>query len=167
MGTMARGKRMRIVAGGATAALAATAIWAGAFGGLATGESPAPAAHANAVVTTTADAPTVHAGRAAAFTIVAESNDADAARGVTLTVALPAGVAWSARGADCAIAGETMTCALGDLASGEIRSIRLTGATDASDCGALSATATVTAANQPRAAEVDDVSSADVVVACR
>ena len=116
------------------------------------------------VVVKTADNGTINAGETAKFTIVVTNSGPGVARNVTLTDTLPAGVAWQEDSADCSIASGVLSCSFGDLASGAIRTIHVTGVTDAEDCGVLHNTATVSATNE--ANTQNNTSSADIVVEC-
>jgi uncharacterized repeat protein (TIGR01451 family) len=86
------------------------------------------------------------------------------AKNVTLTDTLPAGVAWQEDSNDCSIANGVLSCAFGDLASGAVRTIHVTGDTDDEDCGVLHNTATVSATNE--ANTQNNSSSADITVEC-
>ena len=114
----------------------------------------------------TADAASISAGDTAAYTIVVSNIGLGVARGATLSDTLPAGVSWSEDSADCSIAAGALSCSFGDLAAGASRTIHVTGATDAADCGTLSNTATVAATNEAASANGNNTSSATITVLC-
>src|SRR3954454_4612161 len=82
-----------------------------------------------------ADAPSVSAGDAIGFLITVTSNGPGEAKGVTVTDPMPtdAGTSWTINGgtaaAQCAITAGTLTCNLGDLASGQVRTVHITSPT--------------------------------------
>ncbi|MGE5225767.1 MAG: hypothetical protein ACM3OO_02725 [Planctomycetaceae bacterium] len=117
-------------------------------------------------VVKTADQGTINAGDTAAFTIVVSNHGDGVARHVTLNDPLPAGVNWSEDSAACSIASGVLTCDFGDLASGATRTVHVSGATDATDCGTLRNTATVSAANEPAGDQTDNQSTATITVRC-
>jgi uncharacterized repeat protein (TIGR01451 family) len=118
------------------------------------------------VVTKTAVEDTIDAGETAAFTIVVTNNGPGVAKNVTLTDVLPAGIAWSEDSDSCSITSGELNCAFGDLAAGESRTVNVSGATDAADCGVLHNTATVAASNEPQANEGNNSDDADITVNC-
>jgi uncharacterized repeat protein (TIGR01451 family) len=120
----------------------------------------------NVTVAKTADNGTIDAGDTAAFTIVVSNNGPGIARNVTLSDPLPAGIAWSEDSAECSITGGTLSCAFGDLAPGASRTILVSGATDAADCGVLENTATVAAGNEAQSDTSDNTSTATITVQC-
>jgi uncharacterized repeat protein (TIGR01451 family) len=117
-------------------------------------------------VTKTADKDTIDAGDTAAFTIVVKNNGPGVAKNVTLSDTLPGGIAWTEDSADCGIAGSLLTCAFGDLAAGESRTVHVSGVTDAADCGVLTNTATVAATNEPQDNQGNNSSTATITVNC-
>jgi len=120
----------------------------------------------NVTVLKTADQGTIDAGDTAAFTILVTNEGPGTAKGVTLTDTLPSGIVWSEDSADCSIAAGVLTCAFGDLADGATRTVHVTGPTDATDCGTLSNTAVVAAANEAVANVGDNLSTATITVNC-
>jgi uncharacterized repeat protein (TIGR01451 family) len=117
-------------------------------------------------VVKTADQGTINAGETAAFTIVVSNHGDGLARHVTLSDPLPAGIDWSEDSAACSIASGVMTCDFGDLAAGATRTIHVSGPTDATDCGTLTNTATVSATNEANGDAADDTSTATITVNC-
>ena len=114
----------------------------------------------------TADNSPINAGDTAAYTIVVSNAGPGAAKGVTLNDPLPAGITWAEDSASCSIVANALVCDFGDLAAGATRTVHLTGATDAADCGTLPNTATVAATNEPASVTGNDQSSASIVVQC-
>jgi uncharacterized repeat protein (TIGR01451 family)/fimbrial isopeptide formation D2 family protein len=62
----------------------------------------------------------------ATYTLLVENLGPDAAAGVVVSDPLPAGESYISSDAGCTAAGQTVTCALGELADGEARTIQLT-----------------------------------------
>jgi uncharacterized repeat protein (TIGR01451 family) len=120
----------------------------------------------NITVLKTADQGTIDAGDTAAFTIVVTNEGPGTAKGVTLTDTLPSGVVWSEDSAACSITAGVLTCNFGDLADGATRTVHVTGATDAADCGVLSNTAVVAATNESVENVGDNSSTATITVNC-
>ena len=120
----------------------------------------------NVTVLKTADQGTIDAGDTAAFTILVTNEGPGTAKDVTLTDTLPTGIVWSEDSADCSIAAGVLTCAFGDLADGATRTVHVTGATDATDCGTLPNTAVVAASNESVANVGDNLSTATITVNC-
>jgi uncharacterized repeat protein (TIGR01451 family) len=120
----------------------------------------------NVTVLKTADQGTIDAGDTAAFTILVTNEGPGTAKDVTLTDTLPSGIVWSEDSADCSIAAGVLTCAFGDLADGATRTVHVTGATHATDCGTLSNTAVVAASNEAVANVGDNLSTATITVNC-
>src|SRR5439155_25753591 len=116
----------------------------------------------NVNVLKTADQGTIDAGDTAAFTILVTNEGPGTAKHVTLTDTLPTGIVWSEDSADCSIAAGVLTCAFGDLADGATRTVHVTGATDATDCGTLPNTAVVAASNESVANVGDNLSTATI-----
>ena len=117
-------------------------------------------------VTKTADVPTINAGATAAFTVVVRNLGPGTATNVTLNDPLPSGIVWSEDSPDCSIALGVLSCNFGPLGPGEIRTIHLTGLTDAADCGRLGNTSTVAASNEPSSATGNNSSTASITVVC-
>ncbi|HEX9299870.1 MAG TPA: DUF11 domain-containing protein, partial [Actinomycetota bacterium] len=120
----------------------------------------------NVTVLKTADKGTIDAGDTAAFTIVVTNEGPGTAHGVTLTDTLPSGIVWSEDSADCSIAAGVLTCDFGDLTDGATRTVHVTGATDAADCGTLTNTAVVAASNESVENVGDNSSTATITVNC-
>ncbi len=120
----------------------------------------------NVTVLKTADQGTIDAGDTAAFTILVTNEGPGTAKAVTLTDTLPNGIVWSEDSAACSISGGVLTCAFGDLADGATRTVHVTGATDAADCGTLSNTAVVAASNESVQNVGDNSSTATITVNC-
>ena len=82
-----------------------------------------------------ADAPSVSAGDVIGFTITVTSGGPGTAKGVQVTDTLPtdAGTSWSIDGgtaqAQCGIVAGVLSCNLGDLASGQVRTVHITSPT--------------------------------------
>jgi uncharacterized repeat protein (TIGR01451 family) len=102
------------------------------------------------MVTKTAASNPVNAGQNAVFNITVNNLGPGVARAATLSDALPTGVSWSEDSAACKIFGGLMSCNFGDLASGQMQTVHVTGTTPARLCGPLKNTATVGAANEDR-----------------
>jgi uncharacterized repeat protein (TIGR01451 family) len=79
---------------------------------------------------------------------VSDVGDADA-HGVVVTDALPPGVSLSHAPAACAVGGRTLTCSMGTVAAGDETVINVTVAVDATTCGELTNTASVSASDEP------------------
>ena len=120
----------------------------------------------NVTVLKTADQGTIDAGDTAAFTIVVTNEGPGTAKGVTLTDTLPSGVVWSEDSAACSITAGVLSCNFGDLADGATRTVHVTGATDAADCGVLTNTAVVAASNESVENVGDNSSTATITVNC-
>ena len=104
------------------------------------------------------DAASVNAGLPIGYTLTAKNSGAGTARNVTLTEALPGagGLDWMISPAytmpgSCNITGnlgaQTLTCAMGDLATGASATVHIASATGGGACGAESPTATLSANN--------------------
>jgi uncharacterized repeat protein (TIGR01451 family) len=82
-----------------------------------------------------ADAPSVSAGDVIGFTITVTSGGPGTAKGVQVSDTLPtdAGTSWSIDGgtaqAQCGILAGVLSCTLGDLASGQVRTVHITSPT--------------------------------------
>jgi uncharacterized repeat protein (TIGR01451 family) len=120
----------------------------------------------NITVLKTADKGTIDAGDTAAFTIVVTNEGPGTAKGVTLTDTLPPGIVWSEDSPSCSIVAGVLSCSFGDLADGATRTVHVTGATDAADCGVLSNTAVVAASNEALVSIGDNLSTATITVNC-
>ena len=120
----------------------------------------------NVTVLKTADQGTIDAGDTAAFTIVVTNEGPGTAKGVTLSDTLPSGVVWSEDSAACSITAGVLSCNFGDLANSATRTVHVTGATDAADCGVLTNTAVVAASNESVENVGDNSSTATITVNC-
>ena len=102
-------------------------------------------------ITKTADAATVSAGSSIGFTIGVSNSGPGTAKSVTLSDALPtgSGVSWSISPAvsGCSISSNTLTCNLGDMASGGSVSVHVTSSTAFASCKQYSNTASASATN--------------------
>jgi uncharacterized repeat protein (TIGR01451 family) len=105
----------------------------------------------NLTIDKTADAASVSAGDPIGFTITVGNSGAGVAKAVTLSDPLPtgAGIDWSLdpAHAGCSVAGATLTCAFGDIASGGSTSVHVTSSTAFVSCAAYPNTATADASN--------------------
>jgi len=108
----------------------------------------------------------INAGQTAIFTITVSSIGNATANGVTLTDTLPGGVAWTDDSADCTITTGVLNCSFGNLAPGATRTVNVSGATDAGDCGPLSNSATVAATNEAPNTGANNTSNTSIFVAC-
>ena len=99
-------------------------------------------------VAKSASAATVTAGNNVTFTLTAQNTSATGtAKGVRITDTFPASVTIvSAPG--CTIAGQTVTCDVGDLAAGAHASVTITVKTSVTSCPQFSNTARVSATNE-------------------
>jgi uncharacterized repeat protein (TIGR01451 family) len=77
------------------------------------------------------------------YTLTVTNNGPDAAANVTVSDAVPAGLAFVSASPGCALAGTTVTCTLGSLASGGSQSFTVTGRASGSAGDAITNTATV------------------------
>ncbi len=111
------------------------------------------------------DAASVSAGEAIGFTITVTSGGPGTAKDVTVNDPLPtdAGTSWAIDGgtaqADCAIAAGTLTCDLGDLASGQVRTVHISSPTTKATVAdsPVTNTASVTTSNDGSDEDTDDV----------
>jgi uncharacterized repeat protein (TIGR01451 family)/fimbrial isopeptide formation D2 family protein len=112
---------------------------------------------------------TIDAGGNAVFTITVTNHGPGEAKGVTLSDQLPVG-AWTLGGADaddCDISGSNLlTCDFGNLANGAARTITVTLATTADDCGSILNEVSVAATNEPTNDQFPNEDSDTVVVQC-
>jgi uncharacterized repeat protein (TIGR01451 family) len=101
-------------------------------------------------VSKSASTATVNAGGSVTFTITAENVGDGTATNVQIVDALPSSVTiTSAPG--CAIVGQTVTCAVGDLAKNATATVSITVQTSEASCPQITNFATVSAANEPNA----------------
>lgn len=112
---------------------------------------------------------TSDAGGNAVFTIVLTNHGPGEAKDVTLEDQLPDGD-WTLGGADavdCDIDGDNLlTCDFGDVGNGGTRTITVTLATTADDCGSIPNTVTVAASNEPANDQFPNEDSDTVIVQC-
>ncbi len=120
----------------------------------------------NVSVLKTAANGTINAGDTASFTIVVSSDGTGTATGVTLNDPLPAGISWTEDSPFCDIAAGVLTCDFGDMAAGTSHTVHVSGLTDATDCGTLTNTATVSADNEAPGSGQDNTSTATITVNC-
>ncbi|HEY4753579.1 MAG TPA: hypothetical protein VIH37_09850, partial [Candidatus Limnocylindrales bacterium] len=102
-------------------------------------------------ITKTADHATVNAGDAIGFTVVVSNGGPGVAKGVVLSDPLPAGATWSVDPAvtGCSIASGTLTCTVGDLASGAKFTVHVAAQTSYEACSVYDNTARASADNAP------------------
>ena len=100
----------------------------------------------------TADNSPISAGDKAAYTITVSNIGLGIARAVTLTDTLPAGIAWTTQTDACSIAAGVLTCSFGDLDPDDVRTVNVSGETDADDCHELPNSATASSTNEPSTA---------------
>jgi uncharacterized repeat protein (TIGR01451 family)/MYXO-CTERM domain-containing protein len=102
-------------------------------------------------ITKTADDASVDAADQIGFTITVTNNGEGVATDVTVSDTLPTnpGLSWTEDPdlAECSITAGVLTCDFGDLAPGESASVHITSDTDATTCGTVDNTATVTISN--------------------
>jgi uncharacterized repeat protein (TIGR01451 family) len=110
--------------------------------------------------------PIVSAGDDVSFQIVVRNTGQGIARDVVVTDTLPDGIDWSTDNPDCEIAGDLLTCDLGDLEPGDAVTITVTGTTTPDDCGTLTNTASVEGSNEPDSLSGNDSSTATIQVDC-
>ena len=110
----------------------------------------------------------VNAGDAVGFDVTVTNAGDGTALNVVVTDVLPAGLDWSVgaptgdtTGVACGIAAGTLTCTDPSMAAGDSFSVHLSAKTDATDCGPIDNSASVTTTNDGK-----DTASASVVVRC-
>src|SRR5205814_7884093 len=111
---------------------------------------------------------TINAGETATFSITVTNDGPGTAFGVTAHDTLPSGT-WTlggANAADCSITAGVLNCSFGTLTSGATRTITLSRATTAADCGTLPNTVTVAATNEASTTLANNSSSATDTVLC-
>jgi uncharacterized repeat protein (TIGR01451 family) len=121
-------------------------------------------------VTKTPDGGSVNAGEVITWTIKVENLGPGSATGVVVDDNLPSGIDWSESEADCDITGavgsEKLHCTVGTLAKDASKSYQVSGTTDKTDCGVVNNTGTVSATNEPAAANGNNSDPGDVTVKC-
>jgi uncharacterized repeat protein (TIGR01451 family) len=119
------------------------------------------------ILKTAANTP-ITAGDVASFTITTTNDGPGTATSVTVSDTLPAGITWaeSPDKAQCGISSGVLTCNWGNLTSGTVTTVTVSGTTDAADCGTVPNTATVSATNERANSSSDNTSSASIVVQC-
>jgi uncharacterized repeat protein (TIGR01451 family) len=121
----------------------------------------------NVRIDKTADNSPITAGDTASFTITVTNDGPGTATSVTVSdTPLPAGISWNDNSADCSISSGALSCSFGNLTSGSVRSVVVSGATDAADCGTLNNTATVSATNERANSSTDNTDGDSIVVQC-
>ncbi len=120
----------------------------------------------NLTVSKTGNGP-ISAGDTAIFTIKVKNAGLGEAKGVTLTDTLPGGVTWALTPAvtGCSITGttpQTLSCAWASLAADAEITIVVSGLTTFLNCGVLSNTVTVAAANEANTSDNSATASIDV-----
>jgi uncharacterized repeat protein (TIGR01451 family) len=108
----------------------------------------------------------ISAGDPIAFDIVVTNLGPGTAYDVTLTDTLPAGISWTENSDDCSIVEGVLSCDFGDLAMDATASVRVSGETDAADCGLVSNTASVAASNEAETDTDNNDDSDSVTVNC-
>ena len=116
----------------------------------------------------TADAADVTAGEQIGFTVTLRNTGEGQARGIQFTDVLPAGLSWaiSPASAGWSIQGQNLVYAPTTLASGASSTVHVVAATDATDCGQIDNTASVTTSNDGSDSDTrpTDVLCADIDV---
>ena len=116
-------------------------------------------------ITKVADKGSVSAGDPIGFLITVTSNGPGEAKGVAVTDTLPtdAGTSWTIDGGtaagSCGIAAGILSCDLGNLASGQVRTVHITSPTTSATVASspVSNTAVVTTTNDGTATDTDEV----------
>jgi uncharacterized repeat protein (TIGR01451 family) len=114
-------------------------------------------------ITKVADDPQVDAADQIGFTITVSNTGTGTANDVTVTDTLPTndGLSWSIDGgtgaADCGIDLGVLSCDFGDMGPGTSFTVHITSDTDATTCGTVDNTATVTISNGPGDEDGDSV----------
>ncbi len=105
----------------------------------------------------------VVAGENLTWTLDVVNNGPSDATGVTVTDTLPAGVSFLSASPGCSEIGGTVSCAVGDLASGDTTQLQIVVTVDASTTGTISNTASVTG-DQTDTVSTNDSDDEDTVV---
>jgi uncharacterized repeat protein (TIGR01451 family) len=117
-------------------------------------------------VSKSASSTSVAVGDSVTFTLVAENTGQATANNVVITDTIPAGMTITSA-AGCSIAGQTVTCNLGDINAGGSKSVTVVVTATAGACPAVNNKATVTASNEPAGATGNNESNVVTVnVAC-
>ena len=103
----------------------------------------------NLAISKTPDAQTINAGDDAEFTITVTNNGTGTATNVKITDTLPAGPTWTVSqqpsGSTCSITSGVLSCnAIGSLAAGASRTVKVKATTSFAQCATYNNTATVT-----------------------
>ncbi|MCC6703417.1 MAG: DUF11 domain-containing protein, partial [Thermomicrobiales bacterium] len=116
-------------------------------------------------VVKTADKAEINAGDAIGFTITVTNSGEGDAYDVVLTDVLPTQVTWTENTDACEIVNGTLTCEWDEIAAGASVEVKISGTTDADDCGVIANTAMVDASNltDENRENEDDVESTDEV----
>ena len=117
-------------------------------------------------VVKTADNSPISAGEVAAWTITVTNIGQGIARASTLTDTLPAGIVWTTQTQGCSITGGVLSCSFGDLGAGAVRTVNVSGETDAQDCHELPNSATASSTNEPASLLTNNTGSASILVDC-
>ena len=117
-------------------------------------------------VVKSADNSPISAGESAAWTITVTNIGQGIARASTLTDTLPAGIVWTTQTQGCSITGGVLSCSFGDLAAGAVRTVKVSGETDADDCHELPNSATASSTNEPATLLTNNTGSASITVDC-
>jgi uncharacterized repeat protein (TIGR01451 family) len=107
----------------------------------------------------------VPAGSNAQFTI-STTNTGAASGDVTLTDALPPGLSWTQDNSRCSIAGGTLSCDFGTLATRASQVVHLSAPTTIASCGTITNTAKVADSSATDTDALDKSATADVIVTC-
>jgi uncharacterized repeat protein (TIGR01451 family) len=114
----------------------------------------------------TADTGTISSGETAAFTITVSNIGAGTAHDVTVSDTLQAGIPWMTSTPGASITNGVLTDVIGTLAPGATAVIHVSGVTDATDCGTIPNTATVSASNEDADDLGNNSSTATITVLC-
>lgn len=127
---------------------------------------------ADVTITKTEERPSIVAGETVRFALEVQSIGTGAAEDVVVQDALPntAGLVWSVDSiegtGDCQITGSDLTCHFGTMAPGESRRVIISSPTTAAECGDITNTASVSAANEDPTMIENDTDSGTVTVYC-
>jgi uncharacterized repeat protein (TIGR01451 family) len=117
-------------------------------------------------ITKEAQNATISAGDDAVYTLTVHNNGSVTAHNVSVSDDLPVGPDWQTP-ENCEAEGNTLGCSLPDIDPNGTASITLTGTTDASACGPISNTASVSISNETGGdSEDNDSDAADIAIQC-